>query len=1624
MQERRSSELRKLQAARQPFPTGDDETATLIRSMDWSSTPLGAIEGWSHSLRTTVDLCLASNFPICIIWGPAFTQIYNDRYRIVCGERHPQAMGMSFTQCWADAWPAIGQPFDTAQDGVASFVENQRMFLFRNNYIEETFFTFSMSPIRDEHGAVGGLFHPVTETTLSILSERRTREVLSLTARLGDAVSVAEIYQISLDTLQDFDLDLPFVLLYRLDLEARCYRLVGAAGMATQTPLNPAMLSLDDTAVWPVAKLIQQVAPMQVSGIRALLGTTPCGPYEETPEVAYAIPIWQAGTDFPVALCMAGASSRTPLTAAYCGFYELLAAAFQAALARATAAEGERKRIDLLASIARAKTVFFTNVSHEFRTPLTLILGPLADALAVDHLPPAQTERLEIANRNAKRLLKLVNSLLDFARMDAVRSDARFVPTDLSTLTAELASNFRSACEQAGVTLTVSCPPLREPVYVDRDMWETIVLNLLSNAFKFTLHGGIQVRMHELAEGIDLEVADTGIGIPDADLPLIFDRFYRVETQAGRSIEGTGIGLALVRELAQLHGGSVAVTSALETGTTFHLKIPFGANHLPPLQVFAEATATPPSPQAQKLQKSQRLLPFGAYPMEALQKNSVHRGHIDDEIEPDLAPHAGKQRILVADDNMDMRTYICRILEAGGYDVETVDNGAAALQSIRSGPLPQLVLSDVMMPKLDGFGLLKILRDDAATKGLIVILLSARAGEEARLEGLAAGADDYLVKPFGARELRARVDSAITLADHRAQAAVREQGLLMDIEIERGRLALRESQAHVVSLFEQTAAGIAELGLDGRIVHVNDRYCSILGRRREELIGQHLYNFSKPVDLARNVELLHRTLTLGEAFEIDNCYQLPDGGEVWVSNAVSAIRSNGVESIKTGIAVVLDITDRKRATDTVLANSLELERCVALRTSELVLAREAAEASNRAKSSFLAVMSHEIRTPMNGVIGMVDLLFYNEELSEQQADAVRTIRASAFSLLSLLDDILDFSKIEAGRLDLEHSPVAVAELVESTCETLLTTAADKNVDISLFVDPQLPAQVWGDPTRLRQVLVNLVGNAIKFSAGRPGQRGSVSIRVDLAPAPPTPPTPPAEPTERLLISVSDNGIGIAPDALRQLFDPFVQAEASTTRRFGGTGLGLTIVKRLVTLMQGQIDVHSTPGAGATFTVTLPINKVADCTALPGPDLSGIDCVVVGSNAMASSADLGDMADMADTLRTYLAHAGARVEWVADLDAAVPRVRGLARPVVLLNTGLEAPSAPTLRSAFGALPGIGFVVIARLNRRGATPAPTELLTLDANCLRRDVLLRAVASVAGRPVQDARPDAGNEALPDADLAPVSVAEARVQGRLVLVAEDDEVNQIVILRQIERLGYAAEIANNGVEALRLWTTGHYGLLLTDLNMPEMDGYTLARAVRQAEHERGTDPSDRLPILALTANSLSGEAQRVSAAGMDQYLTKPLQLQLLYAALTKWLPRDDAALPVELGERAGAALITATAKAAATATARLDAAIQSGLPGADEDATTRDALLAKFRETARRLAPELRAAQVNEDFRQIATIAHRLKTSSRSVGAVALGDLCAELENACLAGTRDGITQRLAAFETALLAIDSYIA
>ena len=718
---------------------GGGEMGALMRQTDWAKTKLGPVENWPGSLKTMLGVVLGSRFPMLLWWGPDLLHLYNDAYRPILRDKHPASLAEPAAEIWAEIWDVAGPlARGVMEGGPATWIEDLQLFINSGTMAEETYFTFSYSPVPGDDGRVAGLLNIVQETTAKVQSERQIRMLHDLAARAAEAKSEDEAYRIVAEVLSANELDLPFVLFYVLNETGDDAQPVGASGWKASA------------AAWPFAEVIRTGHEVIIDDLAARVGPVPVGRWNGRPERAVVLPLARAGQAAASTFLVAGVSPHRALDDRYQRFFRATADQVANVIANVRAYEAETKRAEALAEIDRAKTAFFSNVSHEFRTPLTLILGPVEDALALA-APVLRGDSLNTVHRSALRLLRLVNSLLDFARLEAGRVHMSFVATDLASLTTDLASSFRSLIERAGLKLVVDCPPIAEPVYVDPTQWEKITLNLISNAFKFTWRGEIAVGLRSHGDHVTLTVRDTGNGIPTHELPRIFERFHRVEGATGRSFEGTGIGLSLVEELVKLHGGSVRVSSVEGQGSTFEVSLPTGSAHLPAGRV-ADGAAAPTAAGA------------APYVIEASRWIGPE-AQIEEEPLPIPAPaSSGREgaRVLVVDDNADMREYLARLL-ATRWRVEVFADGAAALASARAQP-PDLVLSDVMMPGLDGFGLLRALRAHAETSQVPVVLLSARAGEEALLEGLETGADDYLVKPFAARELLARVQTHLDLA--------------------------------------------------------------------------------------------------------------------------------------------------------------------------------------------------------------------------------------------------------------------------------------------------------------------------------------------------------------------------------------------------------------------------------------------------------------------------------------------------------------------------------------------------------------------------------------------------------------------------------------------------------------------------------------------------------------------------------------------------------------------------------------------------------------------------------------------------------------------------------------------
>ncbi|GLQ90103.1 hypothetical protein GCM10007898_36780 [Dyella flagellata] len=760
----------------------------LMRATDWSKTRLGPVENWPSSLKTMLGVVLGSRFPMMIWWGSELLQLYNDAYRPILRHKHPASLAQPGAQCWAEVWDEAGPLVRSIQEGrPATWMEDWQLFISSDEMAEETYFTSSYSPVRGDDGSVAGVLNTVQETTVKVQSERQIRMLHDLARRVADAKSEHEACLIAVDVLAANALDLPFVLVYGMDQSAQSATLVASHGwkqidgqpVAAQVPINDQANTQD----WPFAAVMQSAQEVTVDNLSARFGPMPMGRWNARTEQAIVLPLYGTGQAAPSAFFVAGISPHRKLDERYRAFFLATADQVANAMVKARALEEEKLRAEALAEIDRAKTAFFSNVSHEFRTPLTLILGSIEDTLA--RHKPLGGDELDMVHRNGIRLLRLVNSLLDFTRIEAGRLPLSFVPTDLSRSTSELASAFDSLVEQADMRLIIHCPPLPEPVYVDPAQWEKIVLNLVSNAFKFTLKGEIEVSLHWHGTYAQLRVRDTGVGIPAHELPYIFDRFHRVEHSQGRSFEGSGLGLAMVQDLVNLHGGTVHAASVEGEGTTFFVAVPAGTAHLPADRIVQTPVA------------ATRPTSASALVLEAAQWSaSSHRSGIpaappsgraiDSKMDRQAVSAAG--RILLADDNRDMREYLLRLLRPF-WEVEAVGDGRTALASALHHP-PDLILSDVMMPGLDGFALLRALRAESRTSTIPVILLSARAGEEAMLEGLDYGADDYLAKPFTTQELIARVRTHLTMAATRN--ALNEELVRANRELE----AFSHSVAH------------------------------------------------------------------------------------------------------------------------------------------------------------------------------------------------------------------------------------------------------------------------------------------------------------------------------------------------------------------------------------------------------------------------------------------------------------------------------------------------------------------------------------------------------------------------------------------------------------------------------------------------------------------------------------------------------------------------------------------------------------------------------------------------------------------------------------------------------------
>jgi PAS domain S-box-containing protein len=795
---------------------------------------------------------------------------------------------------------------------------------------------------------------------------------------------------------------------------------------------------------------------------------------------------------------------------------------------------------------------------------------------------------------------------------------------------------------------------------------------------------------------------------------------------------------------------------------------------------------------------------------------------------------------------------------------------------------------------------------------------------------------------------------------------LRQRGIEQEAANELLQRRARQDEGRFRELLEAAPDPIVIVDRSGRVQLVNSQVERLFGYSRAELLHQH-------VEMLMPARFRQRHAGHRDSYFCNPCVRpmgaglelygrRKDGSEFPVEISLSVLKTADGTLVSSAIR---DITDRKRIEDELREKNLQLQ------------------SANRAKDLFLASMSHEIRTPMNGIIGTLDVL-NQSSLVGPQVELVNLIRESADSLLTIIDDILDFSKIEAGRLELERLPMPVADVVEKSCNLVNHLAQRKGGTLTVFVDPIIPAMVVGDAARLRQILINLISNAIKFSSGRE-QPGRVSVRAVLADRLPG--------KAVIEFRVTDNGVGMDEATLAKVFTLFTQADPSTTRKYGGSGLGLVICKQLARLMGGTIAVETTAELGSTFSVRLPFDLASDSANVASSvsEIRDLSCLVIGSHS-----------GLADDLAAYLEADAGSVLRVPNPAAARAKTRDSAPELAVwvVDAGEKVPALDELKAAAQIRHGhhlpVVLVVIGRGQRHSLGAETDGIVMIDGNALNRRALIKAVAIAAGR--ASAKTEASTDPDRETKARTPSRDEAIQQRRLILVAEDNEINQQVIREQLDLLGYAADVAGTGRDALKRYQSGDYSLLLTDLHMPIMDGYELTSKIRTIESGHA-----RIPIIALTANALKREAERCLAAGMDGYLSKPAPLAALAATLAKWLPatectadRTDASAPVQVS-------------------------ILEALVGTDPRLI--HDFLQVFSVSAGRAAAELTLAYEEGHAAAAAHIAHKLKSSARAVGALKLGEICAAIEAAGTAGNPQQLAELMPGFSTEVSLVASYL-
>jgi len=1393
------------------FLAGGGEVGALCRAKDWEETSLGPPERWPQSLKTVVRIVLSSRYQMWMGWGPELAFFYNDAYRPTLGVKHRWALGASARDVWKEIWGDIGPRIEhVLSSGEATWDEGLLLFLERSGYTEETYHTFSYSPLADDDDKVVGMLCVVTEETERIIGARRLACLRELAAEIPRHNTHAKVLEASRRHLNQSLKDLPFTLLYLFDESGKA-RLAVQSGFEGEHPMAPPVIDpAADAQTWPVQELLAGGGMLKVGNLQNRFPALPRGAWDRPPREAVLAPIAQQGQDAPAGFLVAAINPYRRSDDAYLGFIDLVAGQLAAGLANAQAHEDAQRRADALAELDRAKTTFFSNVSHELRTPLTLMLGPLEELL---HLSEGEVlgghrQLLQIAQRNGVRLLKLVNTLLDFSRIEAGRMQATYEELPLHTYTAELASAFRSAMEKAGLRLVVDASPLPRPVYVDRDMWEKIILNLLSNAFKFTFEGEIRVETRASAGETCAEVTirDTGTGIPADELPHLFERFRRVDGARGRSIEGSGIGLALVLELVKAHGGSIRVASEVGRGTSVTVSIPFGNAHLPHDRLGAAGVsdASPARVQAYIDEAMGWLADAGAEPVpDALMQRSGQTGIFA------LDQRNSGQRVLLVEDNGDMRTYLDKLLRNAGFDVMTSVDGEEAL-ALAAQLRPDLILSDVMMPKVDGLQLLASLRADAKLRDVPVLLLSARAGEEAKVEGLAAGANDYLTKPFSARELIARVRANLDMAAVRreSQEALHRVNESLERQVQERTADLRDKEARLRTIFGTTFAYQLYLAVDGTLLDANPTALAGIDAALEDVIGRKLWEtpwFSATPEMAVLIRDSMPAVASGQTLRREIHLDLGRMGWHWLDFQMRPVL-DAEGSVVAIVPEAVDVTERRRAEE-------------ALRQAQKM----------EGIGQLTGGVAHDFNNLLTIIMGSLETLRRHLEPSPANASVTRALDSAmrgTHRAASLTQRLLAFSRQQP----LDPKPADLSRLVSGMSDLLRRTIGEQ-----IAIETVLAGGLWRvniDANQLEIAIINLAVNARDaMPAGGRLTIETANVRLDESYV-----SKQAEvvPGQYVMLAVTDTGSGMSAATAARAFEPFF-----TTKDVGhGTGLGLSQVYGFVKQSGGHVKIYSELGSGTSVKIYLPRLYAQE----PAASAESAPKIARGS-AKEIILAVEDDADVRAQTTGALRELGYQVLEAGNGKAALEMLA--AHPDVdLLFTDVGLPGGMNGRQLAEAALGV---------RR-------KLKILFTTGYARNAI-----------VHDGRLDPGVQLITKPfTFAALSqklrdMLDADSDATRILIVEDEELVRMVIAGHVEDMGFEVELAGSGAEAKNkmLLRSGSIDAAIIDMGLPDARGNGLVSELRAIY--------PTLPIVVSSGYDKAAMQAQFAQAPNIEFLTKP---------------------------------------------------------------------------------------------------------------------------------------------------------